>query len=411
MRILVISNYYSPFEIGGWEQLTRDVCTRLKQRGHQVYVLTSNYRANESITAESDVARILHLESPDHIHYHPEYTLQHHRQERENCTILQKRVQEFAPDVIFVNGMWNLPVSLLQEAERLLPGRVVYYMASYWPTETDAHTAYWSDAPTGWRQWPKRLLGAVVKRLWLTSTPRNQLEFALVMCVSGFVRDKLVREANIPVERTCVVYNGIEPELFTIRPFSSHASALKLLYAGRLSPDKGVHTIIESLAYLRQQYPNLPVQLSIYGGGAPEYEDRLRRQTRELQVTDEVQFCGKVPREQMPIVFAAHDVLLFASVWAEPLARTVQEGMACGLVVIGTTTGGTPEILQDGRNGLTFEAENAAMLAEKIALVAQNRPWADQLAQEARRTVEACFTMDRMVDEIEKQFTELLQKT
>jgi glycosyltransferase involved in cell wall biosynthesis len=87
----------------------------------------------------------------------------------------------------------------------------------------------------------------------------------------------------------------------------------------------------------------------------------------------------------------------------------VQEAMASGLIVIGTTTGGTPEILQDGRNGLTFTAGNAAMLAEKILWLTQNQDKWQFLAQAARQTVEQQFTLSRMVNELEAQFDQLIQ--
>lgn len=121
-----------------------------------------------------------------------------------------------------------------------------------------------------------------------------------------------------------------------------------------------------------------------------------------------VSFQGLVRREQMPSVFAAHDVLIFPSVWPEPLARILQEAMACQLVVIGTATGGTEEILQDGVNGLTFEAGNAAMLAERILSVAEDPELRHRLAARARQTVEERFSLDRMVDEIEDSFRQIL---
>ena len=67
-----------------------------------------------------------------------------------------------------------------------------------------------------------------------------------------------------------------------------------------------------------------------------------------------IRFVGQVDRYEMPSVMIEHDVLVFPSVWEEPLARVVQEAMASGLVVIGTVTGGTAEILRDGVTGLTF---------------------------------------------------------
>jgi glycosyltransferase involved in cell wall biosynthesis len=121
-----------------------------------------------------------------------------------------------------------------------------------------------------------------------------------------------------------------------------------------------------------------------------------------------LKFKGNVPREQMPQVFAEHDVLVFPSIWPEPLARVVQEAMACGLVVIGTTTGGTPELLQDGKNGLTFPAEDARQLATKIELVVKDRDLRARLAAAARQTIEQRFTLGHMVDQIEGIFAQLV---
>ena len=155
--------------------------------------------------------------------------------------------------------------------------------------------------------------------------------------------------------------------------------------------------------------PEVNVQLSIYGRGTPEYQDRLENSVSKYQLDRYVRFKGVVPREEMPVVFAAHHVLIFPSVWAEPLARIIQEAMACGLVVIGTATGGTREILHDGENGLIFEAGDAQMLTEKILQVHDDENLRARLAKSARRTVKEEFSLERMVDEIEESFTQILE--
>jgi len=411
MRILVISNYYPPFELGGWEQLTSNVVNRLTDRGHQIEVLTSNYRVREIHRTEPGVHRRLHLESYDPVNYHPHSTLYFRHQEGENRSILTGIVHEFDPEIIYINGMWNLPYTVAKHAEQLRPGRVVYYMASYWPTELDAHLAYWTSvADSKIKQIPKQVIGSILRKSWIKTTPRNRLEFCLVLCVSKFVQNYLVREAGVPKERTQVVYNGIELDWFTVRRGENPTRQLRLLYAGRLSPDKGVHTILDALELLHRAIPEADIRLSLYGGGTPEYETSLREQARGLGIEKWVEIKGQVPREQMPGVFARHDVLLFPSIWPEPLARILQEAMACELVVIGTPTGGTCEILLDGENGLVFEAGNAAMLAEKIHLIASDFSLREKLSKAARRTVVERFSLDRMVSEIEHCFTQVLSQ-
>jgi glycosyltransferase involved in cell wall biosynthesis len=73
-------------------------------------------------------------------------------------------------------------------------------------------------------------------------------------------------------------------------------------------------------------------------------------------------------------------------------------------VVIGTSTGGTREILLNGVNGLTFEAENAQLLALKIVQVIDDGELRAKLARAAHQTVVERFSLTRMVDEIEENF-------
>lgn len=408
MRILIVSNYYPPFEIGGWGQLTYDVTQLLRARSHTVHVLASNHRKDELTNSEEGVSRDLHLESPDHICYRPIYSWQHRRHEAENQRTIEKLVADFAPDIVYVNGMWNLSHNVAHTLETLCPGRVIYYMASYWPAEIDAHTAYWVDeAVNPWLRLPKKMAGQLVRRLLITSRPRNQLDFRLVLCVSEFMRQTIVAQAGIPDDRTRVVYNGIDPQAFPMRAMSTTSGMTRLLYAGRLSPDKGVHIVVKALGHLKQTQPDASICLSIVGAGAPEYEAYLHQLVEQESVADWVQFRPRVPREEMASVLSAHDVLIFASIWPEPLARMVQEAMACGLVVIGTTTGGTPEILRDGENGLTYPAENAVVLAKKIEEIVIDSDLRCRLALAARQTVEKQFTTDRMIDELEMYFEQI----
>lgn len=411
MRILIISNYYPPVEIGGWEQLTKDVVDELVARDHEIHVLTSNYLIDQIVGPEPAVSRLLHLESPDHVKYQIPYTIFHRGWEQNNIANLTQIAAEFQPDIIYINGMWNLPHSLARAAEQLLLGKVVYYMASYWPTELDAHSAYWSlPAKNGFKRYPKNLLARFFKQYLVSSTPRNQLDFRLVLCVSSYVQEYMVQEAKVPREQTRVVHNGINLDHFKPKSDATRGEHLRLLYAGRLSADKGVHTILESLEMLKKKKPASPIQCSIYGNGAPDYRARLTGFVVEHGLDSWVEFKGVVPRDQMPGVFAEHDVLLFPSVWSEPLARILQEAMACGLVVIGTTTGGTDEILQDGITGLTFEANDPQMLAEKIELVQSDEQLREGIIQLARRKVEKEFSLTRMVDEIEENFKWVLSQ-
>jgi glycosyltransferase involved in cell wall biosynthesis len=109
----------------------------------------------------------------------------------------------------------------------------------------------------------------------------------------------------------------------------------------------------------------------------------------------------------MPGLLQKHDVLVLPSIWAEPFSRAILEGMISGLVVVAARTGGTPEIIIDGENGLLFEPNDLEDLAKKIAHLMDDPESCDQMSHAARQTILERFTMTKMMDEIESYLQEV----
>jgi glycosyltransferase involved in cell wall biosynthesis len=402
MRILFLSNFYPPARPGGYTQWCHEVAERLAERGHTIGVLTSRHEIEKAPANEQNIYRLLHLEG-DLAYYQPlHFFTQWKRQHRENLMILEHTVQDFAPDLIFVWGMWALSKALPAFAEQLLAGRVVYYLSDYWPSAVDMHTTYW-HAPTRHKamQAPKHVLSNVAISMLTKQGIHPDLKFAHVICVSARVRDLLV-EAGLPVRHARIIHGGTDVERFRgIRNRDYRSGQLKLLYAGQLVQHKGVHTAIEALASLVNKRKINQVTLTLVGSGHPGYEAFLRDLVKRERLQDFVSFHESVSKDQMPAIFQQSDVLIFPSIYEEPLARITQEAMASGLVVIGTTTGGTREILRDGETGLTFAPEDTEGLAEQVTRLIADPDLGCRLAQAGRQTVLENFTLDKMVKEIE----------
>jgi glycosyltransferase involved in cell wall biosynthesis len=176
-----------------------------------------------------------------------------------------------------------------------------------------------------------------------------------------------------------------------------------MVYAGRISPEKGIPTALEALSILISN--NLPARLTIIGSGQADYLNYLRDLCNQLGLTNSVKFIGYIPREEIPNVLAKYDVLVAPSIWPEPLPRIIQEAMAVGLVVVGANVGGIPEILTHGVNGLTFPAGDSIKLAAQLMRLWMDRDSLERLSIEAQKTVCMKFDIRRTVNEIE-QFLE-----
>ncbi len=404
MRLLFLTNFYPPYEIGGEEQSCYDVAQALKSRGHTVTVLTSTHGRPRRYTPEDGVYRDLYLEMELGSPLHPwRFFVQRHARERATLDHLRQVVGETEPDVVFIWGMWNLPRSVPALAEQLLPGRVLYRFGDYWPTLPSQHTMYWQARGRAWARPLKHLLAALaLAQLRREERPALRLEHAY--CISAAMRQELV-DRGTPVGHAHIIHNGLDTERFHPGPRQDRPPAdgqpLALLYAGRLVADKGVDTAIAAMGHLVQRQVATGVHLTLAGGGDPAYVAHLQRQVQEAGIEARVSFLGRQPKERMPDLLRDHDILLFPSIWPEPFGRSIIEAMATGLAVICTPVGGVPEIVTDGQEGLYFAPLDAAGLAALVARLADDPAQARRLGQTGRGTVQERFGIAHMVDQVE----------
>jgi glycogen synthase len=407
MQLLFLSNNYPPHALGGYEQWCREVAVALAQRGHSVHVLTSNVGVRQAVEQMDGVTvhRRLYLELTGGL---GETVLRllvsRPKLEADNLRILRELVASLQPDAVLVWGMWNVPRSVPALVEELMPNRVAYYLCDYWLTLPTAYIQRWQE-PARSRfalvQWAKQRVGEYFLAQ-LEAEKAVSLKLAHPICVSRAVR-QLLLEAGVPVDQAPIIYGGTQVEQFTAitRPLSNdNCQTLRLLYVGRLEATKGVHTALQAINLIVQQQ-STPVTLDVYGQGDPDYETELKAYVTQNDLQDIVRFHGSVPRRQIPQVFAQADVLLFTSEWAEPFARTVLEAMAAGLVVIGTTTGGTAEILRHEQTGLAFAAGDPQDLAQQIGRVLTDSALQQKLQSGGRQCVVENFPFEQMVDKLE----------
>lgn len=414
MRILFISNFYPPYCLGGYEQWCQEVSNGLRERGHELWVLTSRHQA-ESAIPDPHVCRLLYLENNLDYYAPWRFFSQWPREEAENNRFVTKMIAELRPDVVFVWGMYALSRSIPAVVERMNSIPVSYYISDHWPADPSLHEVYWQQParkPLG------RLAKPALARLAQFLLKRHghpcRLRFSNAMVVSEAVRKGLV-QAGLPFQTARVVHGGSDIDRFyRSRDYYGVAlgeKPLRLLYAGGLAHHKGVHTAIRAMALLSKEGYREGLRFTVVGGGHPVYERELHRLAEAHDLQGLVSFKGRILPERMPEVFAQHDVLLFPSIWQEPLARTMQEAMLAGLLVVGTTTGGSGEMLVDGVTGLTFKEGDPQHLASQLTRVVREPALVPRLAQQGQATILAHFTLDHMIDNVESYLAEVVSES
>jgi glycosyltransferase involved in cell wall biosynthesis len=412
MRILFLTNFYQVQGSGGEQQSCQQVVEGLQQRGHAPLVLTSMHASNNVPLEVDGIFRSLYLEMDlVPLRHSINFFTKRKAREKHNLQVFERVVQNFAPDIIFIWGMWNLHHSLAEFAEARYPNKVVYRFATYWPTLPSQHVYYWQSLGRHWySRFPKQVLGHIALAMLTKETRKAPLSFRHAMCVSAAARNVLV-EAGVPVTQARIIHTGLDAKHY-LNGDKQHVhlkkdQTLNMLYAGRIYPEKGIDTVIEAMTKLVYGQGKRNIKLSLAGTGSADYEKYLRQLVDQSGLTDHVLFLGWMPPEEMPELLRKYDVLVVPSIWPEPFSRSVLEGMISGLVIVATRIGGTPEIIIDGENGLLFIPNDPEDLANKIARLVDDPELHHQIGYAAKQTILERFTMTKMMDAIESYLYEV----
>ena len=307
-----------------------------------------------------------------------------------------------AADVLFVND-YGLPAMLANVA---LGKPVVMKVVGDFAWEYAVrHRLVPADEPL--EQFQRRRHGPTVE-----AVRRLQSAYArradLVVTPSRYVA-RYVAGWGVPPNRLRVVRNavadptsGLELDRAAARvALGLEPDAEAILTVARLTPWKGVDTLIEALRGLRDRYPR--ARLIVVGAG-PD-----RRRLEALAATlpsGAVIFTGEVPHRQVATWLVAADVLALCSGY-EGLSHVLLEAMAAGLPVVASRAGGNLELVRDEENGLLVPFGDAAAARFALFRLLADRSHADRLAATARREA-AEHTVARMVDQTVAVFREAL---
>jgi glycosyltransferase involved in cell wall biosynthesis len=410
MKVLFLSNFYPPASRGGYEQWCQEVLDGLRGKGHDVRVLTSDFgKKHLSVPDPAWVKRTLCLEMElASIRNAIQFFTHRKRREWKNLRHVSEFVGQFNPDIVLIWGMWNLHRSIPALIEDLMAGRVVYYMGDYWPTLPNQFQNYWNvPARSFITEIPKSLLKPVAQKI-IAREARPALQLDRVIFPSAFMQDAFKQKGVEPLH-TKIIYGAIDTKLY-LNGHKKQSDLLSLLYIGRLSEEKGVHTAIQAVGRLVRENGFKDLKLTIVGDGEPAYKTYLYQLANQENVASFVTFLPAQPKEALPALYKQTDIFLFTSIWPEPFGRVIVEAMASGVVVVGAPVGGAREILTEDVNALTFTPNDPVCLAKRLRRLIELPELRATLSKAGREIAVREFDLQRMTREIEAYLKSVLQQ-
>lgn len=209
------------------------------------------------------------------------------------------------------------------------------------------------DGPdAGWR-WTMSMHGPTeFEGVDAFDLPAKTRSASAVACISDFCRGQLMR--HVPTDqwgKLGLVRMAVDATKFadaTTERAERHEGVLRILFVGRLVPEKGPALLLEAVEGLRRDVPELAVELRIVGSGP--LEASLRDQVAVSGLTDVVELTGPLGNEHLPAQYAWADVFCLPS-FAEGVPVVLMEALATGLPVVSTTIAGIPELVQNSECG------------------------------------------------------------
>jgi glycosyltransferase involved in cell wall biosynthesis/predicted metal-dependent phosphoesterase TrpH len=208
------------------------------------------------------------------------------------------------------------------------------------------------------------------------------MRLALGMFYGGFevvlspspASDHSLAEVGVPGDRVMRWTRGVDTERFdpAKRDPSGYPGGIRVLYAGRLTTEKGVELLANAFLHARRRDTRLHLLLA---GGGPEEEALKSKLGRHAT------FLGWLDGEELARVYASADLFLFCS-RTDTFGQVILEAQASGLPVIAVDAGGPSSLIRDGRTGRLCPSEPAA-LADAVLEFAGSPSLRDRLARRA----------------------------
>jgi glycosyltransferase involved in cell wall biosynthesis len=271
-------------------------------------------------------------------------------------------------------------------------------------------------------EWLNRLNRALIE-------PRLKRADMILGC-SDYITEK-IRQAFPRLAHRCrTVFNGVDAGRFVPDGRSMPSgTAKRVLWAGRVSPEKGVHILLDAFAQVVRRYPD--AQLEIAGPDermrfdvllicddpakmvllepfyrTKSYVAQLKARATSLGIAERVNFRGHIAYADLPRYYPGARVLVIPSL-SETFGMTLVEAMACEVPVVATRVGGIPEVVANGETGILVEPGDPSALADAILRVLGDDNLTQSMGKEGRRRVLAHFSWDQITNVLLGHYSEI----
>lgn len=222
-----------------------------------------------------------------------------------------------------------------------------------------------------------------------------------IICVSRQLADSVASRFPWAAGKITVIHNGVDFSQFESikRDTASLRKNSRVISVASFDRVKGVDILLQAIALVVRKYPQISFMLV---GESGTEDEALRTLATKLGIDASIEWRRNVPHAEIPALLARADLFVLPS-RNEGLGLALLEAGATGLPTVATCVGGTPEVIESGRNGLLVPSEDPDALANAILQMIEHSEQAVRMGQEFQQSVRRDFNWESAC----KRYTEL----
>ena len=232
--------------------------------------------------------------------------------------------------------------------------------------------------------------------------------------VSDIISQKAIAAGIAPADKFKTVYSGMELDWFlkaevdprnVRREFGIPEDALVVGKIARLFSLKGHDQLLDAAPAIVERHPS--VRFFLIGDGV--LYDHLQRRAREAGILENFVFAGLVPRERIPEMISAMDVVVHTSL-REGLARVLPQSLAMGKPCVSFDIDGAPEVVKPNETGYLVRPGDAQGLADAVSRLIDDPELRARMGAAGRKLVDPAFRAETMVQQIAGVYEDLANR-
>ncbi len=394
MKILQIHKYYSFQRGGGSVSAFFETKKLLEERGHQVIIFSMQDKTNEKSPYSKYF--ISHFDINQTKNFREKIKLGirsiYNREAKKKLEIL---LQKEKPDIAHIHNIYHYITPSIIDSLKKYHIPIVFKLSDYkivcpnYKLFTQGHICqkclqgrYYNTFIHKCLKDSYAISFVAMLEAYFHKWKKTYTKVNRFLAPSQFMID-IVSSAGIPSKKISLLRNVLNFSQFE----ADFEKRNYFAYVGRISEEKGLDILLKAVAFLKNNQQLFNHKLLIVGKGPSE--KKLHQLAQKLNITDVVKFKGFLAKNtrDWKNIFQKARFTVLPSIWYDNSPVAISESMAFGTPVIVSNLGGTPEMIENEKSGLIFEARDKIDLAEKILKLISNPQKAKEMGKKAFQRV------------------------